>query len=72
MVGDGDLVAGDTDVEAVQFRPSLSFGFPFLGRTEVRHDLEGRAPPLELNLPVHQDGSGHNHQVRTPYSLLHR
>ena len=70
MVSHGNLVAGYADVEAVELRPALSLLFSLLCRPKVIHYLEGRAPPLELYLPVHQNTGGYYHQVRPPYSPL--
>lgn len=58
VVGHSDLVAGNADMETVEFRPALPLLLALFGRPEVGHDLEGRTPALELDLPVHQNGRG--------------
>ena len=45
-------VGGDADVEAVGLAPPRSLQLALLGRAEVGEQLEGRAPLLELHLPV--------------------
>lgn len=60
MVSYCNFVAGDADVETVQFGPPFSLLLALLSGPEVGHDLEGWAPPLELDLPVHQDGRRHD------------
>jgi hypothetical protein len=60
VVSHCDFVTGDADVEAVQFRPSLTLLLALLGGSEVSHDLEGRTPSFELDLPIHQDRSRDN------------
>jgi hypothetical protein len=57
-------------MEAVEFGPTFSFLFALFSRAKVSHDLKGRTPTLELNLPVHQDSRGHYDQMWTPYTLL--
>lgn len=70
VVSHCDLIAGDADVETVQLRPPLPLQLTLLRRPEIGHDLERWTPPLELDLPVHQDSRWYNHQVRPPDALL--
>ena len=66
MILDDKLVRSDADVEGVFLRPALSLHLSLFLRPEVGQDLQGRAPTLELHLPVDNDGGGHNDEVRTP------
>lgn len=72
MVCHSYFIAGDANMETVQFGPALSLGLSFFGRPKVSHDLEGRAPSFELYLPVHEDRRGDNHKMRSPNTLLDR
>jgi len=55
-------------VEAIVLGPASSLQLPLLLRAEVSEDLKRRSKPLELLLPVHDDGCRDNDQVRAPHS----
>ena len=70
MVLNDKFIRGDANVERIVLAPSLPLDFPFLLRTKVSQDLESRAPPLELHLPVNDDGCRHYNKVWTPHPLV--
>ena len=61
-------VGGDANMKGIGLRPALPLLLALLGAAVVREQLEGRAPLLELDLPVQHDAGGYDDQMRTPHS----
>lgn len=59
-------------MEGVRLGPALSLFLPLLGTPIVGEQLEGRAPFLELHLPIQHHACGHDDEVRTPHPPAHR
>jgi len=63
-------VRRNADVEMELVVPALTQFLPSLGRAVVSEDLEPWKKFLEFHLPVHEDASRHDNQVRTPDAPL--
>ena len=64
------LIRRDAHVKRVLFAPPMPLDLPLLLRAEVCEYLQCRAPLLELHLPIDNNGSGHDNQVRAPDALI--
>ena len=66
----GERVRRDADIEVELVVPALTQLFPSLRRAVVSEDLESWKKLLEFHLPVHQDASRYDDQMRTPDAPL--
>ena len=64
------LVGCDTHVKRIVFGPSLPLHFSFFLRSKVGQNLEGRAPSLELHLPVDNQSGWYDNQMRSPNTSI--
>lgn len=70
VICDSNFIAGDANMETIEFGPSLAFKLSFLGRSKVGHDLESGTPSFKLNLPIHEDSGWYDDQMRSPNAFL--
>ena len=57
-------------MERVVLAPALSFDLALFLGAKVSQYLESRAPALEFHLPVDDNRSWHNDQVRAPHAFI--
>ena len=69
-VAAGQCIRSHTDIEGILIIPPLPELFATFRIAVVAKDLEARQKLLELHLPVQQDASRHDDEMRTPDTTI--